>query len=312
VTIQILLVIGLLILFIKSDSIKTSLCILSVVILIQLADLAKLAYRIDSNNKEYVTPLNAEQQAMILKANSVRFLKESELRIAEFSLLNKKPVNAFYTAHNPGKLTQEKLEILRAGFNFSRQDQDLYLYKVSDLPDSIEVELGYKFYGDYYALPPQGYVSSGPSIKTQKVKTGSLSMLVDKIKTSPLVIIAVSDEASLHLQNSFREYFDNMFHTNLKSLEYRNSYLAVFVNGVLHNEQIGKDKAVEFSGRMLDIDTYVKSAGQPFGSQAIISLNGASLAIGKRGISMVSCMQDQGKLRCISTEFDTHAFEYPY
>lgn len=314
VTIQVLLLFGVFSLYhiVKSGLVNTS--ILSVAIIIQLVDLSDQSSRIDSDNRSYSNLVNEESKKMLLASSSVKFLGDADLKIAEFALLNRRPVNNFYTVHHTGILTAKKLEEERKNINLNRRDTNLYIFKLKDLPYNVEAEISYKFNDHFYAIPPIGYCGKNYSIKFKKQEFDSLSAIIRLIKTHPIVVIAISDDAAHSFSSSsFKLAIDNEFNTNFAKIGYRHSYIAIFVNGKLLKEIQGSESSVEYSGKIKDLQFFVKSAGFPFGAQAIINIEGHDYSLNNRGINVVACTPTFGNgYNCLTTNFDTHGNHIPF
>jgi len=127
---------------------------------------------------------------------------------------------------------------------------------------------------------------------TRKLYTAEnekISELTFQIDVDRLVIIAVKDEATKKLSDSFKSTFDNKYKTHLTDLKFRGSYIAIFNKGELVYEAIDNKKIVftsDFNNHFVEV---ASCGGDDFKNIcAVIKINGTDFSLNKRGINVVS------------------------
>ncbi|MDF2453930.1 MAG: hypothetical protein K0S26_3434 [Bacteroidota bacterium] len=273
---------------------KKSIFFLIVIIFTQYADVCVEKFVIPSNERVYESPLDEQSKKMLLASHSVQFIAGIDPKVIEFSLLNNKPINKFSSARRSGALTTTRLQNEIANFNQGRLDSTvLYLIdSPADLPFNNIYKV-HRFYGGKMALlSRQQYIDK--AVAVQHKQSDSLATLVQQLKTSPLVIIAVKDEASGLLPEFFRNQLDSLYKTKLSNLEFRSSYLAVFSYGKLIEESMSKEHPVEYRGSLLNHEIFVKSGGYDTGNEALIEIDGIDLAINATGLNVAVWQGKEG------------------
>lgn len=294
VTVLFLLVVGLFLLHRYFGKHKRSILFLIVIIFIQYADIGVDKFLIPSNERVYESPLDEQCKKMLLATQSVQFIAGIDPKIVEFSLLNNKPINKFSSARKSGALTTVRLQNEITNFNQGRLDSNvLYLIdSPADLPFNKSYKI-HRFYGGKLALF-SGQKYADQAVTVQHKQGDSLSTLLQHIQTSSLVIIAVKDEASGLLPDSFRNQLDSLYKSKLSDLEFRNSYFAVFSYGKLIEESISKEHAVEYRGSLLNHELFIKSGGYDTGNEAIIEIDGIDLAVNATGLNVLVWESEKG------------------
>jgi hypothetical protein len=313
---HIIVISGSLLLYKAVNSKKVANAILSVIVVVQILDITKLEYRVDSNNTEYQSPLPLSSVNMIKAASVLHFMDEVNLRVAECAINNKVKINNFYLAHGQGPLTQEKLARVSANLNRKKfEKRSLYLSKSLGLPLNTKIK-AYPFgFNDYLAFHSEDIklAENLDYFTLEKKNYDSISTVLDIIKTNPVVIMVAQDEASNSLSFSFREKYDKVFNGNLKKLAFRNSYLAIFNNGKLIFEELSPDHSIEFKGEVSGQSVYAKSAGFDHGNTSSIIINGTEFSTKQTGLNIAVVADIDGKRNAsyIVTNFNTYSVNYP-
>lgn len=311
VTTHILIVAALLILH-KKTTFKSGICILTAFVFIQMIDLYKLHNVIDSTDQTYESPLSQESKKVLLASGNVKFIGSIHMPVADFALLNAIPINQFYTVHQTGEITKLKIIKERELFENNIIDpKELLLFKINDLPNNMAIS-GEPFDREFLMSTT---LRMGKLEKSQNSITRhlfySIKELFNQIQSDKIVIIAAKDESSLALDKRFTKQLDEIYGTNLSSLQYRQSYYAIFLNGKLLSEKIGGDNFVEFNDNIDHDKIYVKSGGSEFGNTAQIKLNDFDYSLNMRGLNVVTLKIDENEGRSISlTNFDTFDRSY--
>ncbi|MDB5258296.1 MAG: hypothetical protein JWM14_2991 [Chitinophagaceae bacterium] len=297
VTLLFLLVGGLFLLHRYFGKDNKSMLLLALIIFIQYLDIPNKGFIIASNNKDYESPLDASSKEQILASKTIHFLSGFDMKIAEFSLLNQKMLNKFYIAHEPSSVTVKRLEEELQQLKGKKQNpQDLYLIgSSSDLPLNVPLNV-YNFFGGYLSVTPTDYHSkTSKSIWINHKESDSLSTLIRQIKTSPLVLIAVKDEAFGLLPDFFKQQLDSLYKSKLTNIAFRDSYLAVFSYGKLITESLGKGHALEYKESLLNHEIFLKSAGYDCGNEAIVSVDGTNLSTKSTGFNVL-VLEEKGEI----------------
>ena len=273
---------------------RKSIWILSVIILIQYADLSIDGFLIASNKRDYESPLDSFSKKQILASHSIKFLTDFNMKIAEFSLLNSKALNKFVLARASGELTKTRLEKERTDFDHGRLDiTSLYLF---DSPMNLPLNRMFNvrnFYGGKLSVAPSSYHSKEDAfLKVKHRHSDSLSTLIQQIQSSPLVLIAAKDEASVSMPDFFKQQLDASYKSKIVNLGYRCSYIAVFSYGKLIEEKLDFQHAVEHQFSLLNNNIFIKSAGFDAGNEAVIKINGIDLSKNETGLNVLILEDD--------------------
>ncbi len=287
------------------------------VIAIQITDLSWRYKGVQVSSMVYDNPLNEEEKRMVREAKFVSFLGHVDMKIAEYALMNKIPVNNFYTAHMEGALTKAKLEREKADFKLISSDT-LYLLSLSNLPLNQIYPLKEPFYGGYSAWFDDKYQREDiPRLYISRIQIDSLSSLLEYIKNRSLVVIAVSDEATAAINPFFTSCLDSEFGASSRKLGYRDSYLAVFVEGKLHVERYSSQTSVEAEITVLNKKIFARSAGNEknIPSGVLWRVDDYEFEQKARGLNILS-IDSTSVIDGIPVieilNFDTHAHLYPF
>lgn len=298
---------------VRYKGIAYAILILSVVL--QLTDMSYRYKSVRVSDKNYVNPLNEKEMEMIKSAKFLNFLGGVDLNIAGFALQNGIRVNNFYTAHGEGKLTRRKMEQLRENFEPLRSDT-IFLFHVNELAVHKTYGLTEQFYGGYFVLPTKDYPVENYALYVTRTVTDTLSSLIKMIKSKPVVVLAVSDEASFQLNPFFTHCMDSEYGTAMRQLGYRDSYLALFVNGQLYKELRSETEPVSIVDSVLNQALYLKSCGaektEPHG--VVWRINDTEMVLKSRGLNVLALdsVSVSGVPYYMFSNLDTHAFDYPF
>jgi len=270
---------------------KKSIVILSIIVLVQILDLYKISYVIDSKNKEYSSVLSDINKETILACNNVRFIGELNMDAANFAILNKKPINNFYTVHNVGSLTAIKLSNENQLFQENKlKETELTLFRVTDLPLNKVINadvFDHKFL--------QSSTLEHDKLITAKNKIirrsyDSINAIVNSVKNDSLVVFSIKGNVALGNDTSFCRSFDTLFKTHLSEIKSNQSYIAIFYHGVLLIEKSGPENTnpVEYAGKLDEQKLYVKSIVTESENAAIIIINNFDYSINASGLNVVS------------------------
>jgi len=289
--------------------------ILVLAVVLQLADMSYRYKSVNAGDRRYVNPLNEKEKAMIRSAKFLNFLGGVDLHIAGFALLNGIKVNNFYTAHAEGKLTRKKMEQLRENFTGLRSDT-MFLFHVNELAVHKTYGLTERFYGNYFVSPAEDYPADDYAMYVTRTVTDTLSSLMKMIKNKPVVVLSVADEASLRMNSFFTHCMDSEFGTAMRQLGYRDSYLALFVNGQLYEELRSETDPVSMADSVLNQALFIKSCGaeksEPQG--VIWRINDTEIIQQARGLNVLALdsVSTSGTPYYLFSNLDTHAFDYPF
>jgi hypothetical protein len=277
---------------------------------IQLIDLSKVSYRIDSNKKDIIVS-DFSNLELVKQSKFINFLGQADMEIVWHALKNNIPVNNFYMAHHSGVLTHNKLLDLRDSFFKNVSDSSaLYLFKIEDLPENKMVAVGKHFYKDYFYF--NQFEKQHSFLYVNKVKVDSLHFIVNEVSSGSLVILSIKDEGRANLSQFFIQEMDNRYKTNLKELSYRDSYLSIFYRDQLVYEKIGTESFVEYNGVIDGDNLFIKSGASNSGNTSDIFINNIDYSINSRGLNVVSKRIHSDFTVINTTCFDTHMINYPY
>jgi hypothetical protein len=311
VTTHVLIIAALFILH-KTTSFKSSIYIIALFTFIQVIDLHKIHYIIDSNDPTYESSLSTDSKNAVLACHNVKFIGAIHMPVADFALLNNKPINQFYTAHNSGRKTVEKITKERELFEKNIiNPEELLLFGINDLPLNKEIiaePFDENFLTSTTLIDGQLQKSQNAIIKKAYPSIKELFLL---IQSNNFVIIAAKDEAAQLLDQRFTNQLDETYGTTLSKLQYRQSYFAIFHNGKLISEKIGVDNFVEFNETIETERIYIKSAGHEFGNIAQLKFNGFDYSPNLRGLNIVTLKINANKSRSVSLiNYDTCEHSY--
>lgn len=309
VTTHILIIAALFILH-KATSFKSSICILGLFTFIQVIDLHKIHNVVDSIDQTYESSLSTDSKNTVLASTNIKFIGAIHMPVADFALLNHKPINQFYTVHETGRKTAEKITKERELFEKNIiTPGELLLFGINDLP--VDKEIAAEPFDQKFLMSTK--LISGKLKKTPntiiKKSPSSITDLFKYIQSEHIVIIAAKDDAAKSLDSVFTIQLDKAYGTTLSKLTFRQSYYAIFYKGKLLNEQIGENNFVEFNDTIDTQKIYIKSAGSESGNTAQIILNGFDYSLNSRGLNIVTL--NINEIRSISLiNFDTYDHSY--
>jgi len=303
VTTHVLLLSALFLLF-KITSPRKGILILAIIVLLQIIDLYKISYVIDSKNKEYASSLSDINKKTILACNSVRFIGELNMEVADFAILNQKPINNFYTVHNVGSLTASKLSNENLSFQENKLNvADLTLFRLTDLPLNKQI-LGDVFDNKFLKLSTleNGKLVAAKN-KLLRKSYDSLYNIIDVIKKESVVIFSIKKLASFHNDTAFCKSFDILFQTHLSDIKLNQPYIAVFYHGALVIEKTDQENtdSVEYSTQLDDHTLYIKSTATEREDAAVISIDDFDYSTNTDGLNIVSISKYSGNNFTIST-----------
>ena len=289
--------------------------VLVIGIVAQVTDMSHRYKAVKAEINGYANPLEDNEKEMIRKARFINFFGEVDMRVAEYALLNNVKINNFNTAHAEGKLTKRQVQYSQKSFAPVQSDT-MYLFQISDLGLNKAYGLTNRFYGGYFVLPPHGFSLDDPQMYMTRIEIDTLSSLIELVKTKPMVVLTVADEVSLNMNPFFTQCMDSEYGTTMRHIKYRDSYLAVFVEGKLYQELRSETESVFLSDTILNQMVYVKSIGDEKNERAgaLIRINATELHLNYRGLNVL--VLDSTKISGLNhyqfSNLDTHAFYYPF
>ncbi len=284
-----ILIISALYLLFKITSLRKSIIILSIIVLIQTMDLLKLSYVVDSKNKIYSSPLSELNQKTILASNNIISLGEINSAVVDFAILNQKHINHFYTAHDAGALTKPKLKQQFTDWQENNiKSSDLYLFKLYVLQIDKKV----------YAEPFDATFLKSSALENGKVQItkneivkkryDSCRAISDLIKNEELVIISSKDKVDAKIDNALIATFNKQLNMHFSDSESRKSYVAVFHHGMLIDETNGVNGSANYTSVIDRFDLVAKSGDPAPEKIAHIKINDFDYSINETGFNIVS------------------------
>lgn len=290
---------------------KYSIVVIGLCITVQFVDLSNIKeYTIQP--KREISEVNAQVSQMVKAARRVDFIGVKDLKLALLSIQNNTPINSFHMVHGDGERTTKKLLLEMEGYESGEKefnDSTVYFLKKEKLWDFNNYrELNfYNYNKDIYLATTLNfpYKTHLPVI----VFSGkTLTSILSSIKQKQLVAIAVKDEAANKMPSFFANFLDSLHGTHISNLKIRESYIAIFKEGVLVHEVSSSD-ALTFSQNINGKQVEAISVGGVDGDniQASIKINKEEYSLNLRGLNIVS-VDSLGRFS--SFNFDTYAVDY--
>ncbi|MBV1920620.1 MAG: hypothetical protein KUG73_08045 [Pseudomonadales bacterium] len=131
---------------------------------------------------------------------------------------------------------------------------------------------------------------------------------ISNCKANCMVMLSVKDEGSANLTMGFKTKMMEAGSVLIEKLSYRDSYVALIVDGELIEEKLRSDSYVELGYENGKHDIKFFSAGYHTGDASKIEVNGVDLSPNSRGVNIVSINYDQKQY--LTQAFDTYAVVY--